>query len=216
LTYKSIQESLTAWTIKELISYYVSYRKQQSPASSKLIPEHKFKLFAISTIYPLELLKKIPHQQMQQGVFTLFWGMDEIKLLILSEMPLEQRNAIWQLFSGQKEKFIYGNQWYKWHSEKMRVILKPLYRLYHLIGELFMSYTLDDYFQEVAKEHIRDVPLDEILKVFPIDEILQRVSPEKRLEGLSPEKRLEGLSPDEVLQRYSPEKIEAFLKNLKK
>jgi hypothetical protein len=38
LTFKSFQETLDAWAMKELLAHYVNYRKQVSPSTTDLLP----------------------------------------------------------------------------------------------------------------------------------------------------------------------------------
>src|SRR5690348_13236304 len=42
ITFKSHQETLDDWTLKELTGHYVNYRKQVSPSLQQLLPEEEF------------------------------------------------------------------------------------------------------------------------------------------------------------------------------
>src|SRR5437016_3597063 len=44
LTFKSHQESLSDWALKELTGHYVACRKQVSPPRGELLPEEDFRL----------------------------------------------------------------------------------------------------------------------------------------------------------------------------
>jgi hypothetical protein len=234
ITYKSVQESLNEWAIDELIGHYVNYRKQESPSLNKLIPKQNFRLFAACTHYPEGLERQgLKLEQQQKAVFNLTYGAHQIKILILNRMPRKQRNALWQLFSGTGEGFMYGGQNYHWHSAQDKAILNQLYELYKQKGAV-MPYTMEDFTRDFVSEHIHVLSADEVLKRYSPDEVLKRYSPDEVLKRYSPdevlnrysaEKRLEGLSSEEVIKQYSieeilqklpPEKIEAFLKNLKK
>src|SRR5205807_8738060 len=46
ITFKSHQEALDDWALKELTGHYVNYRKQVSPSLGKLLSEHRFRLYA--------------------------------------------------------------------------------------------------------------------------------------------------------------------------
>ncbi|OQW89673.1 MAG: hypothetical protein BWK78_07350 [Thiotrichaceae bacterium IS1] len=46
LTYKSHQETLDKWALKELVGYYIAYRKLVSPDLNHLRPEEEFQLYA--------------------------------------------------------------------------------------------------------------------------------------------------------------------------
>src|SRR5438094_6478259 len=45
ITFKSHQEALDDWALKELTGHYVNYRKQVSPAEEPLLPETSFRLY---------------------------------------------------------------------------------------------------------------------------------------------------------------------------
>src|SRR4051812_39604935 len=47
ITFKSHQEALEDWTLKELTGHYVNYRKQVSPTMKALLPEAEFRLYAV-------------------------------------------------------------------------------------------------------------------------------------------------------------------------
>src|SRR3954463_6850078 len=46
ITFKSHQDSLDDWALKELTGHYVNYRKHVSPARGPLLPETEFRLYA--------------------------------------------------------------------------------------------------------------------------------------------------------------------------
>src|SRR5712692_2455901 len=46
ITFKSHQEALDDWALKELTGHYVNYRKQVSPSLQRLLPEEQFRLYA--------------------------------------------------------------------------------------------------------------------------------------------------------------------------
>ncbi|RKZ93571.1 MAG: hypothetical protein DRR19_00640 [Candidatus Parabeggiatoa sp. nov. 1] len=58
LTYKSLWEPLDSWAINELISSYVIYRKQVSPSLNKLLPKEHFRLYAVSTRFPQQIINR--------------------------------------------------------------------------------------------------------------------------------------------------------------
>jgi hypothetical protein len=43
ITFKSHQEALDDWALKELTGHYVNYRKQVSPSLQQLLPEEEFR-----------------------------------------------------------------------------------------------------------------------------------------------------------------------------
>ena len=193
LTYKSFQESLDEWAIEELIGHYVNYRKLVSPSLNALLPPQQFQLYAVSTRYPQKLLaKEQAFVKLSEGVFDLKWGNRQIRLLVLSQIPLAQQNALWLLFDGKAQDFCYGTQHYKWHDPRQQAVLNQLYELYHLKGAI-MPYTIEDFEKEYIESH---------LHLLPTEKVLSKYSPEERLKGLTPEEILKGL-PQELIDYLS-------------
>jgi hypothetical protein len=132
LTYKSLNQSLNQWAIVEVLGHYVSYRKIVSP-KKELLPESKFQVFAVSTIYPQKLLGSEKYfgkevKKIKPGVYKVsspFIG--SIIILVLSQMSLREQNALWQLFSGNAAGFEYGDANYKWHEPEDKSLLNQLY-----------------------------------------------------------------------------------------
>ncbi|MGH7455367.1 MAG: hypothetical protein ACRENG_28700, partial [bacterium] len=95
MTYKSPQQPLDAWALDELIGHYVNYRKQSSPSLKELLPVEFFRLYAVSTRHPENLEKQAALTLVKQGVYDLDWGSQQIRLIVLSEVPKVERNALW-------------------------------------------------------------------------------------------------------------------------
>jgi len=225
LTYKSLHEPLDEWAIEELIGHYTNYRKLISPSLNNLLPENQFRLYAVSTRYPRNLLgKPLSFQKVRQGIFELTWGKRLITLIILNRIALKQKNAFWLLFSGKAPEFGYGEQHYHWQQPDERAVLNQLYELYKKEG-VVMSYTMEDFNRDFTRDHLHLLPPEELLKGLPPEERLKGLPPEELLKGLLPEERLKGLPPEErlrglsleaVFKQFSPEVIEAYLSQLKK
>ncbi len=185
LSYKSLRESFDDWAIEELIGYYSNYRKIASPSLDKLLPIEQFKLYAISTRYPANLLNdKIEFQKIQHGVFDLTWGSRMIRLIVLSQIELAERNAFWLLFSGKAQEFVFADQHYHWHSPKERAVLNQLYELYKHEG-VVMPYTMEDFNRDFTEAHLHLLPPEKRLKGLPSETVLRQFSLEERLKGLS-------------------------------
>ncbi|HXG11862.1 MAG TPA: hypothetical protein VNK04_19050 [Gemmataceae bacterium] len=196
ITFKSYQETLDAWAMKELIGHYVNYRKQVSPSLKDLLPEEEFRLYAICARYPHNLAQQVPWEEVQQGVYRCRWGTDDIRVIVLRQVPLEEHNALWHLFSGVPERVAYGARHYQLRSPDTSALLHQLFAGYKREG-LNMPLTMDDFRREYVKEH------------------LHKLTPEERLEGLSAEEILRGLSAEEILKHLPREEIENFLKRQK-
>jgi superfamily I DNA and RNA helicase len=149
-------------------------------------------------------------EELQPGVYQMTWGTHQIRLIVLSEMPPTENNAIWNLFSGVDEKVRYGATQYYQRETDMSSIINQLFNTYNLEG-LKMPYTMEDFRRDYVKEHIDVLSTDEILEHVSLDEILPKLSMDQILQRLAPDERLAGLSADEILQQLSPEDIRAYL-----
>ena len=210
LTYKSMQQPLNSWTMKELVSGSVIYRKEISPSTKELLPEIDFKLFAISTRYPKKLADIVTFKEIQNGVYDVLWGSDIIRVIVTSELDKQSHNAPLLFFTGSADNFKFSNMNYRWRVAKARGLLNQLYERYFKEG-IVMSYTLDDFHREYADKFVESLPwellLEERLQGLPPEERLKGLQPEERLKGLQPEERLKGLPPEERLKGLPPEEV---------
>lgn len=200
LTYKSLWEPLDAWAVDELIGHYVNYRKQASPRDS-LLPAEQFRLYGVSTRFPQKLRDEVELTAERPGVYWVTWGIHRVRILVLSEMPDEERNALWNLFSAVPERVASGASHYHGRSGQTRSIIDELREQYGLEG-ITVPYTMDDFVRDYTREH---------LNLLPPEERIRGMSPEEILRVLPPEERLRGLSPEEVLSEVPIEEIRAYL-----
>jgi hypothetical protein len=217
LTYKSLQEPLDDWAIEELIGYYSNYRKIVSPSLDKLLPANLFKLYAISTRHPYNLLnKKSIFKKIQTGVFDLTWGSRLIRIIVLSRMPQEKKNALWQLFSGKAAEFAYGDQNYHWRCCREKAVINQLYELYYKKEGVIMPYTMADFNKDFTREHLDLLQPEERLKGLPPGERLKGLPSETVFQEYSLEERLKGLPSETVFQQFPLEEMEKYLSKFKK
>lgn len=188
ISYKSLQEPLDDWTLKELTGHYVNYRKQESPSFQELLPEDEFQLYGICTRFPEKLKQQIQLVQVKKGIYDVVRGTDQIRVIVLSEIPKVSHNAIWHLFSGIPETVQYGAKHYHWYSKNNSTIMNQLYYKYGLEG-VDMPYTMQDYYRDFTKEN------------------LNLLAPEERMEGLAPEERMEGLDPKDLITKLKQEGV---------
>jgi hypothetical protein len=189
LTFRSHQDALTDWILKELTGHYVNYRKQVSPPRQALLPEGQFRLYAVTSRFPHNLHSAVPLERIQAGVYNCHRGTDTIRVIVAGQVAQTAHNAVWQLFSASEEKVVRGAEQYQQRSEETSTLLRQVFQNYQREG-LAMSYTMADFRRDYVKEHLKDL------------------SPEERMEGLSPEDRLKGLSTEELqclLQNLRPE-----------
>ena len=224
LSYKSLHEPLDGWAIKELIGHYVNYRKQVSPSVNQLYPESQFQLYGISTRFPKKLEQQVPLQRINQGIYEINWGADNIRIIVLSEIPDGEHNAIWRLFSAKREDVLEAREQYHIHQTDMSTIVQQLFEKYQQ-ERIDMTYTVQDFQKDYVLDHLNIVSADEVLKRYSPDEVLKRYSPDEvlkryssdeRLKDLSPDERLKDLSPDEILGNLSPESLKILMEKLGK
>ncbi len=184
ITFKSHQEPLDDWALKELTGHYVNYRKHVSPSLKQLLPEDNFRLYAVCSRYPHNLAGVVPWQELQPGVYQCQRGTDLIRVVVVRQLPEAAHNAPLYLFSGSEAQVAYGARQYRQRSEDTSTLLHQLFQGYQREG-LAMPYTMEDFRRDYAKEHFKDLTPEE-----------QR----EAIKGLSPEVRLEGLSVEEIEQ----------------
>jgi penicillin-binding protein 1C len=83
ISFKSHQDSFDAWSLLELIGYYVNYRKQASSSPNPLPPENEFRVFAISSRFPDGLASQFTLEEVQPGVYDIPIGPLRIRLLVI-------------------------------------------------------------------------------------------------------------------------------------
>jgi len=195
LTYKSHQEGLDGWTLNELIGHYVNYRKQISPSTDELLPDTEFQLYAVSARFPQKLDSEYKLIQVKQGVYDILWGDHNVRIIVLSRVSKEARNAIWHLFSADTESVKYGASNYQWRMSDISAIINELFKKYRIEG-IAMPYTIDDFKRDYAREYMDKLPLED------------------RIKGLKEEELIEILKMS--ISTLPPEKIESILKEIRK
>ncbi len=188
LTYKSLREPLDDWAIDELVGHYVNYRKQVVVTPGQLLEQDRFGLYGVSTRFPEKLGSQVSLMPVRNGVYWVTWGTHRVHVLVLSEMPDGDQNALWHLFSGVPRKVVAGAAHYQGHKREVSTIMNRLFECYDLEG-MAMPYTMEEFMRDATKEILESLPPEERLRGLP---------PEERLRGLSPEDRLRGLTPEEM------------------
>jgi len=220
LTYKSLNESLNQWAIVEILGHYVSYRKIVSP-KDELLPESKFQVFAVCTKYPQKVLGSEKNfgediKKIKPGVYKIKSKLiGSIIILVLSQMALEEQNALWQLFSGNADGFKYGDVHYEWQAPEDKSLLDQLYQKYLKEG-VKMPYTYEDFHRDYTMPFIESLPMELRLKGISPEERLKGLPPSEVFKQFTPSERLKGLPPSERLKGLAPSEIEAYLLKLKK
>jgi hypothetical protein len=153
-------------------------------------------LYAVSTRRPKKILFLPGVTKAKPGVYDLRVLSREIRILVLSEMPTEQRNAILSLFSFDAEKVKYAVDHYQWQQEDGSTVINQLLDQYAIEG-IAMPYTMEQFRKEYIKAHLGELDIDD------------------RLKGVDPKDVLSRFDPETMLKYLDPEKIEAYLKKLK-
>jgi hypothetical protein len=199
VTFKSYQEKLSAWSLKELLGHYVNLRKQVSPSmdEDELLPEEEFRLYAVSARYPQQLASQgIPLRTLTAGVYEVQALDSRIRIIVANQLPQQEHNALLHVFSSKAKLVAYGMQHYRIRSEESSTLLWQLYQRHRQEGQI-----MPDMLEDFARE--------------TIERLLKELPPEKRMEGLSPEQRTEGLSPEQRTEGLSVEEIERILEKRK-
>lgn len=178
ITFKSFQEALDDWALKELTGHYVNYRKQVSPSMQRLLPEADFRLFAVVARYPQSLAGQAGLTEVRPGVYDCRRGTDVIRVLVAGQLPRTENNTLLHLFSASEEQLRYGREHYRQYSDETSTLLHRLFEQYQREG-INMPYTMEDFRREYVKDHLKDL------------------TPEERLQGLSPHEVFKGLTPEE-------------------
>jgi hypothetical protein len=184
ITFKSHREALDDWALKELTGHYVNYRKQLGSADKPLLPEDKFRLYAVCSRYPQTLEIEAALQPVRAGVFQCRRGTDVIRIIVAGQVPHAEHNAMLNLFSASQADLDYGATHYHQRSAETSTLLNQLFAGYREEG-LTMPYTMEDFRRDYVKEH------------------LKKLTPEERLAGLSP-KVIESLLRKLKAERKSP------------
>ena len=200
VSFKSHHEALDAWAVKELIGHYVAYRKLASRSPSELLPEDRFRLYAVCARFPHNLSAQVPWLERRAGVYDCRWGTDDVRVVVAGRLPREAHNAPLHLFSASPQLVGFGGRSYRRRSGRTSRLLGQLFE--RLQGEgIAMAYTMEDFERQYAKEHFARLTPEEQRQA------LEALTPERQqkvLESLPPERRLAGLS-EEQIRRYLDE-----------
>jgi hypothetical protein len=197
ITFTSLLEALDAGGIRELIGYYVAYRKLVSRSPSDLLPARRFRLYAVCARFPHNLVAaQIPWQEQQAGVYDCRWGLDTIRVIVAGQLPREAQNAPLHLFSASPELAAFASSAYQRRSEETSLMLGQLFERFREEG-FTMAFTMEDFKHQYVKEHFKQLTPAERR------EALESLPPEERaevLQALPPEERLAGLSTEQIRQ----------------
>ncbi len=130
----------------------------------------------------------------------------DIRIIVLNELPLSQRNAALAFFTFDAEKVKFALENYDWTYEDGSTLINQLLKKYNLEG-IDMSYTIEDFRHDVAIEYLESLEPREVI---------ERVNIEKILKSLDIEEILKNLDAVEILKSLRTRDIENYLKMKKK
>jgi hypothetical protein len=208
VTFKSFQEALDAWAMKELVSHYVTYRKLLRKGNEPFLPEDRFRLYAVCSRFPHNLSQQVKLTEVQKGVYECVWGTDKIRIIVASQLSDEVHNTGLHAVSASLEKVAYARAHFRLRSPHISTLLLQLFHGYEVEG-LQMPFKIED-FDRVWIEKNKDWLMD----LIPAEERVKGMTPEQIKAHLTPAQRVEGLTTEELVQVLSPERKEQLLKQL--
>ncbi len=201
-SFKSFQETMSLFTIYELLMYGLLYRKMQAPKGDDILSEDEVSLFAVSTRSPRDLFKT---QRLDvnpvtgvTGVYDVWYGPSYLRLIVIQELALEARNANFFLFSSREDQVKYAQENHNLISTQFQFAVSKLLARFNTGGLMpkLQIPTLEEVFHEILqKPEIREnLFKDEAIR----KEAIRHAPKSERLEGVSAAERLEGLSQTEL------------------
>ena len=169
-----------------------------------LLQETLYRLFAVSARFPQKLRKQTTITKLGEGVYEVRVIERTIRVIVVSELPEEEQNAMLHMFSASEKLLSYCRKHYRPHSRETSSLLYNLLRVYEE----------DPSMSQAMKEFVRET-IDEILASLPAEERLKRLPAEELRKRLSAEERLKGLSADKVVRALSLEVREALVRQIK-
>jgi hypothetical protein len=188
MTYKSHQQALDGWALDELTGHFVNYRKSVGSQGDRLPPLNQFRLYAVSARYPAKLGRSVDLEKKKEGVYDVRWGIRNIRVIVLSRISLDGKNAIWHLFSADPEKVAAGFSGYHWRGSPSLAI-NELFRAYQLEGIIAMPYTMEDFQKDAVREQLKRMSPGEILENISVESLLKEMSEEELVQVLELIKR---------------------------
>ena len=207
VTFKSHHESLYDWPMKELIGHSVAYRKLVSPSPTDLLPEDKFRLYAVAARFPSKLSHQVPWRERGPGVYDCQWGTDTVRVIVAGQLPKEPRNAPLHLFSAKPELVDFGGGAYRQRSKETSSLIQQLFHRFRK-EDFAMSYTMADFKRDFVKERFEEMSREErreFLQSVPIPD-MQSLPLERKLAGVSEEELRQYLSQREASEQPKPRK----------
>ncbi len=205
-SFKSFQETLDLFTIRELLLYGLLYQKMQAPKGQTIVPDDDVSLYAVSTRYPRDLFKTprldiVPATGVS-GVYDVWYGPSYLRLIVIQELALEARNANFFLFSSREDQVQYAQSNHRLTLPQYQYFVTKLMARFNPTGGVMPKLAIPTK-AEMVREVFNDPEQDkavlrELLAGVPDELRIQDVSTTVRLKDIPVADRLEGLSPNEI------------------
>jgi hypothetical protein len=90
----------------------------------------EIRLYAVCTRRPKSILSLQGVTEAKPGVYDLWVLKRKIRIIVLSEIPTEQRNAVLGFFSFNTEKVKFALDHYHWQQEDVSTVINQLLQQY--------------------------------------------------------------------------------------
>jgi hypothetical protein len=185
ISFKSHKDKLSAFTLEELVGHYVNLRKQVSPSMDErdLLPPDDFRLFAVSARFPSNLADDgVELEAVQPGVFRVKALSRWIRVVVVSQLPMAEHNAMLHLFSAKESLLEYGVKHYRVKSNETSTLLFDLFERYQAEAEA-MPDALEEFTRQTIDRILKGLSKEkrlELIREVPVDDLLAALSPEMR------------------------------------
>jgi len=134
-----------------LIGHYVNYRKQVRATTESLLPESEFRLYGISTRFPDKLVKQVRMVAQRGGEYQVIWGTHDVRVLVLSEMPVGRRTPCGSCSAPYRKRSPLGRGIIGATQATRARFMNRLFEFYRL-EEIAMPYTVEDFRRDATRE----------------------------------------------------------------
>jgi hypothetical protein len=149
-TFKSLHDALSPFTLKELVAHGVAVQKWISPNLNDLLPDAQFRHYGVCARFPDQLHAVAPLQLVAPGVYDCQWAIDRVRVIVVSLLATEPRNALFQAFSYRREQALAACRWFQVRSDRTSRVLQQLLQRYRVEG-WSMAYTMEQFMHDTQE-----------------------------------------------------------------
>ncbi|NJM12050.1 MAG: hypothetical protein HC889_09360 [Synechococcaceae cyanobacterium SM1_2_3] len=126
-------------------------------------PPEAFGLYAVCARYPSGLARQVTLTPVKPGLYRLLMLSQTVAVVVLGGLEVNQRNALWELFSHASSRVAHGVEHYRWRQPDYNILFRLILPDYLTEG-LTMSYTMEDLRRDAAHEFPDELPPAERIK----------------------------------------------------